>query len=121
MCHLALKHTAAAHHLVFMFEHLKENLRRNIVGIITDNHHFAIAEGLLQVEFKEIGSHNSVVQLIGICGFQVVHALRVEFHHGKVVVCLEQKLGEHTHTRSHLQHRCTPVFAHRVGNALCHS
>ena len=52
------------------------------------------------------------------CGIKVVHAFTVQLDHGQVQPHVEQKLGEHTHSRTHFKHRQMPEVIQRMGDAL---
>ena len=117
LSHLALEHAAAAHHLIFVVEHLKQDLRRDVVGVVADDHKLLLSGHLGEVEFQEVGLDDAAVEL-RVALVQVVDALGVEFHHLQVVPVLQQELREHAHAWTHLDERQVLVFAHHERDAL---
>ena len=61
--HLVLYHTRTTGYEVFIVEHLKEDLRRNIVGIVARQHKLLTIEHLLQVHPQEVGTQDILAQL----------------------------------------------------------
>ena len=114
LCHLALQHTAAAHHLVFIVEHLEENLRRYVVRIVSDDAKFGIGVNVAKVEFQEVVGDN-ITGESGEIGVKIIDRFAIEFHHLQVVTFLHQELRKNAHTGTNFENRHTLVKVERVG------
>ena len=88
---------------------MEEYLRRDVVGIVTDDAELTVARNnTVEVKFQEILLNDATFELRKIF-IEVFHTFRVKFHYRQVMTALKQKLREHTHSGSHLNHRHADV------------
>ena len=49
-----MQHTAAAYYLVLIVENFEENLRRDVVRVVSDDAKFAIGIDVVKIELQEV-------------------------------------------------------------------
>ena len=114
--HLALDHPRATWDEVAIIEHLEENLRRDVVGIVTRQNKLLALEQLAEVHAQEVLTDDIVVQAREML-IQVGHALRINLHDTQRPRLFSQILRQHTHTGSDLQNGQVRADVNGVGDA----
>ena len=117
--HLTLYHSSAAGDEVFVVEHLEEYLTGYVVGVVAGEHEGMALEELLQVHAQEVLADDVVAELWER-RIEVLDAFLVDFHGFHLTRLLHEKLCQHTHAGSYLQHWDVGASVDGVGDAPCY-
>ena len=113
-----LYHTRTAGDEVAIVQHLKEYLRRDVIGIIARQHKLLAVEHLSQVHSQKVSTHDILTQLRKVF-VEIGHRFAVNLHHLQWTRFLHQILRHDTHARAYLQNGQVSIWLiHGIGNAL---
>ena len=115
--HLMLNHARTTGNEVAVVKHLKEDLRRDVIGIVACQHKLLTAEHLTKIHTQEIFTQNVFAKL-GKVLVQVGHTLTVNLDNLEGTGLFYEILCHDTHAGSHLQYGQLGAGIYRVGNAL---
>ena len=137
--HLVLDHARAAGDEVAVVEHLEEDLRRDVVGVVAREHKLAAAEELAEVHAEEVAGDESPTLTLpsregrepyprpfvrregcGECGevlAEVGDGLAVDFYGADGARLREQELREDAHAGAYLEYGNVGARIDGVGDA----
>ena len=133
--HLVLNHSRTAGDEVAVVEHLEEDLRRDVVGVVAREHELAAAEELAEVHAEEVaGDESPTLTLLsepyprplpsregsGECGevlAEVGDGLAVDFYGADGARLREQELREDAHAGAYLEYGNVGARIDGVGDA----
>ena len=118
--HFLLNHARAAGDVIPIFEHLEKDLARNVVGIIAREYKLLSVEDMLEVHFQKVVFDDLLFELGEVLA-EIVHTLKIDFGHLHLAPLRQEKLGEHSHARSHFENRQVGTGIDRVGNGSRHT
>ena len=78
--HFFLDHTGATRDEIAVFEHLEEDLARDVVGIIAREHKLTSVENVFEVHLQEIIFDDLLLKLGEVLP-KILHTFEVDFHH----------------------------------------
>ena len=102
---------------MLIVEHLEEDLRGDVVGIVAGKHKLIAIEDVVQVHTQEVLPYDVLTKLRKLL-VEVSHRLLVNLDGLDGAWLGDQKLRHHAHTRSDLEHRNVGTGIHRVGYGL---
>lgn len=119
--HFVLDHARATGDELAIVEHLEENLRGDIVGIVAREHEFPAFKRLVEIHAEEITFDNREYGGAEVRGGEIVlevfYTFAVDFHGFQLALFLSEKLREDTHSRPYFKDGDVGTGIDRVGDA----
>ena len=116
--HLVLDHTRTTRNQILVVEHLEENLRGDVVGVVACEHELLPVEDLMQIHAEEVATYYIIIKAGEVLS-EISHTLTVDLNDLERTRLFREILRHHTHTRAYLEDGQLRIgLIHRVSDPL---